>query len=296
MGSFSKMSVWPTGYFRAYSSWLLRNRREISTRIEVINAEIGRIGDVVVLYRGVDQPDGSVLCTEERVGIRVTPGSSLGKLFQAYIAMGGNPYDISPFMKPDSTEVLSVDGDGKAVIREHYPHGGVAAPISAGPNEPTTENGASGFGAHPGGYIRMDSYYPARQGGRVSPGAYDHDGIVRDMHHLREWAKQDIDERIRRIEWQIIKLCDLREQLTKERDEVLVQAFGGALEGIPPFEPSRFNSSFRVQNIVQEMSSLIFATSANGPTFAPSDLVKDGNLRFTFPDTASEANRFLLGC
>lgn len=294
MPSFSKMGVWNTGYFRAYSSWLLRNRREISKRVGVINAEIERIGDVTVVYAEERLPDGSVRRTEERVGFRVTPGSSLGKLVRAYVANGGDPWNISSFLKPDSTEVVGLDENGQPVVVERYPYGGVAAPMSANPNEPLAEGGSSGFTSHPGGFIRMDGYYPARQGGRTDPGAYSHDAVVRHMHHMREWAKQDIDERLRRIEWQIVKLCDLREQLVKERDEVLVQAFGGALTGVPALDPERFDPAFMVQNLVQEMSDLVFAKDEVGNTiFSPNENVP--RLRFALVDLPSEMNRDLLG-
>jgi hypothetical protein len=43
--SFSKLGgPWPVGYYRATSSWLLRNRKGLAARIGVINAEINRIG------------------------------------------------------------------------------------------------------------------------------------------------------------------------------------------------------------------------------------------------------------
>lgn len=294
MASFSKLSVWPVGYFRAYSSWLLRNRKEVTQQIEVINAELTRIGDVTVLYGEERQADGSVTRTENRVGFRVTPNSSLGKLLRAYVANGGNPLDISAFLKPDSTEVIVVDENGSPVIAEKYPHGGVVAPMSAGPNEPLAENGQSGFSGHPGGYLRWDSYYPARQGGRANPGSYDHDGVVRQMHHLRHWANQTIDERIQRLEWQIIKLCDLREQLVTQRDETLVQAFGGTIEGVADLDETRFNPSMQVQNIAQEMYDLLYTTDPAGEaTFSPNEQVP--LLRFALLDVPSEANRFLLG-
>ena len=97
MASFSKMSFFPPGYFRAFSSWLLRERRDVASRINTLNAEIERIGFVQVEYRQIVNPDGSYAVTEERMGVSVTPNSTLEKLVQAYIANGGNPLDISPF-------------------------------------------------------------------------------------------------------------------------------------------------------------------------------------------------------
>ena len=293
MSSFSKMGTWPVGYFRAYSSWILRQRREIPRRVETINAEVARIGDVIVYYGTSTLANGTTEKTEQRVGFAVTPGTSLGKLVRAYVGQGGNPLDISPFMKPESTQVVQMNADGSPVVNQQYPHGGVAAPMSAAPNEPYPENGQTGFSGHPGGYVRMDSYIPARQGGRVNPGAYNHDAIVRNMDLMRSWAKQDIDE-LRRIEWNIIKLCDLREQLIKERDEILVQAFGGALTSVPPFDQTRFNPSLQVQNLIQEMYDLIFGKDANGDANwqASPDVPY---LQFALLDLPSEI-RDALGC
>jgi len=292
MSSFAKLCVFPVGYFRSYSSWLLRQRREVARRIDVINAEITRIGDVTVVYAEEPQPDGSIQVSETRVGFSVTPKSSLGKLLKAYVARGGNPLDISPFMTPESTLVVSQDAEGNPIVKEQYPHGGVAAPMSAEANEPFSEGGQSGYSPHPGGYINMDSYYPARQGGRTSPGSYDHDAVVKSMHLMRSWAAQDISE-MRRLEWQIIKLCDLREQLIQERDDVLVQAFGGVLAGVGPLNTKRFNPDMLVQNLIQEMSDLIYLQDASGAI--PRGSANVPLLKWVLLDVPSEL-RDPLGC
>lgn len=294
MASFSKMGVWPVGYFRAYSSWLLRNRRTISARLKALNAEILRIGTITVTYRTFSQ-DGSTYATEDRIGFSVTKNSSLERLVRAYIANGGNPLDISPFLYPDSVEVLSEDGDEDAKIKERYPYGGITAPMSANPNEPLSIAGAdTGYGANPGGFIRSDGYTPARQGGRLSPGQWDSDTIIKSMHQIRSWANQDIKERVQEIEARIIKLCDLGEQLKKERDEVLVQAFGGVLPGLNTFDENRFEGNMRVQVIVQDFYELLYETDDSGTVTAFRANDKVGLLPFTYEDKPSEL-RFPLG-
>lgn len=288
MASFSKMAVWPVGYFRAYSSWLLRNRRTIAARMTALNVEIARIGLVTVYYRTEEQ-DGNIKATEERIGFAVTKNSTLERLCRAYIAAGGNPLDISPFLYPDSVEVIEETPDGVVRTKEKYPHGGVIAPISANPNEPLPKAGEdTGFGAYRGGQVRSDSYYPSRQGGRVSRGAYDSDTIVRYMHQIRSWANQDIKERVQEIEARIIKQCDLREQLVRERDEVLIQAFGGTLTGLGSFDESRFAGDLRVQVLVQDLYHILYDTEEDGKVraFQANDQV--GFLPFTFEDTPSE--------
>lgn len=296
MASFQKFAVWPVGYFRAYSSWLLRERRSIGARIAALNSEITRIGFITVYY-GSETADGKTTLTEQRVGFGVTAGSSLERLCQAYVAQGGNPFDISPFMYPDSTEVLEADADGNATKSvERYPHGGVVAPKSVEYNSPTPKKGEnSGFGEYEGGYLNTDRYYPARMGGRMSRGAFDSDTIVRYMHSMRRWTNQSIKERVQDIEWRIVKLCDLREQLLKERDEVLVGAFGGALSGVGDFNEKRFTRDLQTQNLVQDIYELIYETERDGMVRSYSATGNVAFLNFTFGDEPSEIRDALGG-
>jgi hypothetical protein len=116
------------------------------------------------------------------------------------------------------------------------------------------------------------------------------------MHQMRAWASQEIKE-LQDLEWRIIKQCDLREQLVQERDEVLVQAFGGSLDGVAPFDPARFEESLRVQNLIQDMYRMLYETEVTGRvvSFVPSayeiPFRKD-----VFSDEPSEIGRSMLGC
>jgi len=267
----------------------------VSKRISVINAEVERIGVVKVEYQAVEV-NGETRRTENRTGLYVTPGSSLGRLFRAYVARGGDPLSISPFTYPESTAMLEGGPQQEAKVAEEYPHGGVVAPKSAAPNEPLSTDQDPGWSGHPGGYLETDAYFPARQGGRTDPGAFDHEGVVKSMRQIREWANQDLKE-LQNLEWQIVKLCDLREQLTQERDDVLVQAFGGALDGVGPLDPTRFDESLMVQNVIQDMYRLLYDTDDAGrvTSFSALDSQIDF-LKFTFEDVASEQGRTMLGC
>ena len=302
MSSFSKMAVWPVGYYRAISSWLLRNRKEVAARIETLSAEIGRIGFVTIRYQMVTDSDGTKKASEVRTSVSVTPGSSLGMLMRAYIVNGGNPLDISPFAYSDGTTV-SVGEDDEAMISYTYPHGGVVAPLSSDPMETEEvliqtaagETVDSGFGPDPGGYLNTDRYYPRRQGGRVERGVAGQENIVHAVHLTRKWANQEIKERLQDIEWRIVKLCDLREQLLQERDEVLVQAFGGALHGVRGFDQNRFNPDHLVQNVINLMYGRIFEKDANGVISSTKASSVVGLLPFTFEDLPSEL-RDPMGC
>jgi len=294
MASFSKMAVFPVGYFRGFSSWLLRNRRSVAARIRAINAELGRIGFITVTYR-TEEKEGSTLATEDRTGFSVTKNSSLERLVRAYIANGGNPLDISPFMHPDGTTVnADLDNNGEIDVTEQYPHDGIIAPISTNPNEPLPKEGSTtGFESDRGGFARSDDYYPGRQGGRKSRGDFDSNTVVRTMHKIRGWANQDIKERLQEIEARIIKLCDLREQLIVERDEVLIQAFGGTnvLAGVGPLDDARFPGELRVQTLIQDMYGLLYQSEPDGTVRAYSGKDDLGFLKFTFPDKTSEYTR-----
>jgi len=289
MATFSRMGAFPVGYFRAFSSWLLRNRVEVSPRIAVINAELVRIGSVTVTYATKEDADGSTRATEDRKGFSVTRNSSLERLCRAYVVNGGNPYDISSFMYPDATEIISENEDGSFVVVESYPYGGVVAPRSAEYNEPIPVEGkATGYEQYKGGMPRHSGYYAARQGGRTDRGSYDSNTVVRYMHQMRSWVNQTIKQRLQDIEWRIIKLCDLREQLLKERDEVLMQAFGGALQGVATFDDERFTSSLRVQNLIQDMDELLYDVDEDGAVQGYSPGGMSGFHPFTFDDVSSE--------
>jgi len=284
MSSFDKMVTWPIGYYRSTTSWLLRNRKEIGARISTIRAEIERIGIVSVGYEASTSEDGEK--TETRSSISVTSDSNVGRLMQAYVANGGNPFDISPFMYP----------------QDSFPHGGVVFPQSVDDHEDhlpvMIEDGTvdSGYGASQGGWLKTDRYYAPRQGGKMDQGAYDSDTIVTGMHQVRKWANQEIKERLQDMEWRIMKQCDLREQLTHEADDILIEAFGGVLSGVDEPDDGRFDSNLLVQNVIQEMYQLIYQTGESGlvSSFAPNPLVP--LYGFTFKNVESEMNRFEMGC
>ena len=288
MATFNKMSVWPVGYFRRFSSWILRNRKSVSARMETLAAELTRIGFIKVYYRVVDDDDGGRRITEERTGFSVTPGSTLERLVQAYMVQGGNPLDISPFMMPDSTEVVSVDENGEVTLAMTYPHGGVVAPRSANYNEPLQDGVETGYGSYPGGFMEWGRYYPVRQGKAEIPANLQ---IAKYMRKIRDWTNQDIKERLQDLEWRIIKQMDLREQLEQERDQLLVQAFGGALAGLPELDETKFNPQLMVQNMVDDMYELLYTEVPDSFEARPETAFLD----FTFEDLPEEVVRDALG-
>jgi hypothetical protein len=176
------------------------------------------------------------------VGLDVTPGTVLERLLQAYIARGGNPFDISMFLAPDS----DVDGS------ETQPYGGLVAPQSADP-------GAAG--TYQGGWIPLWRYPPRRLGNNRS---YDDEvvEVSRAIHAAREWIRQDI-ESLNDLEARILKQADLREQLQRERDEILPMAVGGSALGLS-FDASLYARSFHVCNIVSTFDGVFYTLDVTG--------------------------------
>ena len=107
--SFNWLNTFRTGQWLALRKFVLEERKDVAARIAVIDAEISRLGRVLVKYAPAD--DGEV--SERRVGFWVQEGSSLGKMVQAYIAMGGNPLDVSMFLSPDSDYAHEDGCDGR---------------------------------------------------------------------------------------------------------------------------------------------------------------------------------------
>jgi hypothetical protein len=271
MGSFSKMTAFSPGYFRSVSRWLLNERRDVASRVVVLGAEMARIGYARILYKRRVDGEGNLRATYKRVGFEVTEGSTLARLVQAYIANGGNPWDISSFMYPDVGEVVEED-DGTLRTINQYPNGGVVAPGMDTDYGPTnvTQPGSTGYEADPGGFIGSPEdgldprYYPSRLGGRIEPAAFDSETNVKAMHQIRSWANQAVKTKLQDIEWRIIKQADLREQLEHERDSILVQAFGGVLQGLPDaIDDERFDIGLMVQNVIQALYEQLFEMEDN---------------------------------
>jgi hypothetical protein len=223
--------------------------------------------------------------TEERIGFSVSEGSSLEKLLQAYIYQRGNPFDISSFMIPDTTEILEKDENGNIKLLESYPYGGVVAPLSADYN---TKAEGSGFGGSPAGFLQFARYYPGRLGNRSNPSDLD---VVKIMKKIRDWSLQDISERYHMIEWKIIKLMDLREQLIQERDDLLLQAFGGHMSSFPLIDENLINPQLRVLDILNDFYSTLYESPY--PYFKAKSEI--GYLSFTFKDDISELTHPLGG-
>jgi hypothetical protein len=290
MPSFSKMSAFPVGYFRTITQWLLRERRDVVARIATLSAEMQRIGFVTIKYEKVQEGESSK-ATYRRTGFEVTEGSSLARLVQAYIATGGNPMNICGFMHPDTTSMVPRE-DGSAAVTQDYPQGGAPAAKSVQYNDPLPEAAEagdlrpkmSGYEGYRGGMIDHPGYIPGRLGSRMDRGSWDYTTVNRVMHDTRKWANKEIKTRLQDKEWRIIKLSDCWEQLRLEREEVLMEAFGGLLVDMPDLDEAKFDPRRLAQVIIAEMYGLLFDVGESGipQGFKPSPTL--GFLTFAFED------------
>lgn len=244
---FGWLGTFRNGQWNAYRSFILRERADVSARLAVIQAELDRIGEVTIAYRTLE--DGSGKCTEERVGFSVTENSSLEKLIRAYTVAGGNPFDISMFLVPDSV-FLSNDEDPTSAV-ELQPYGGVIAPKTGDPAVNAT--------FYEGGNLNVLKYTPARTNNQDA-----HDSnMSSSVSRTREWVGQVIDERIHSLEARIIKLCDLREQLGQERDLIL-STVGGTVDGVPSLDPDTFALDQTLSVIVATIDSIFYISNSEG--------------------------------
>lgn len=266
------MSFGFTGFFRQ-GAWrelrrfLLNQKRDALPRIRAINAELARIGQVRILYQRTDPGDPNSPMSERRIGLDVTPGTSLEKLLQAYIAQGGNPFDISMFLVPDSyifvenPESESVTGDvtdetipseAEPIRRETEPYSGITYPISVDPII---------GGLYTGGWLPLWRYPPRKFGNNITY-VTESAEMAPAIRQLRDWSNREIRHLRNNLEARILKLCDLREQLLLERDEILPQAIGGATEGVE-FNPDQFAVTHHTSGIVRQIDD-VFYTITDG--------------------------------
>lgn len=246
MGTFGGFTRIRSGYWVGIRSWLLNESIDIPKRVAYIQRERKRIGKILVEYETEDDGVGNLVANENRLSFTVTPNSSLEKLIKSYIIMGGNPMDISMFMYPNKTIVIGTGADevgSDTLKRQEYPYDGKVSPINRKDNESSEyersrvdgEGDSYSFGSDSGGGLNARKYQPPRVGkGARLMWSSDHTVQSAVMHDLRNWASQEIAEKLHLLEHKIIKLCDLEEQLEQEL-EVLTKAFGESISVLFPY-------------------------------------------------------------
>ena len=266
------------GQWQAYRSFVLNERRDVGRRMAVIQAELVRIGQVTVSYlQQTDATTRETTVTEQRTGFAVSQGSSLEKLIQAYVAQGGNPFDISLFLTPDSTYVSS---EGDEIPTQ--PYGGVIYP----------QTGSTAVGTtYEGGYLVVKKYPPARSGGRKD---LQDDTVASAVTVTRKWINPTLQHRLHNLEARIIKLCDLREQLLNEL-ESMTMAVGGVAGSIPSLDENFYDDKLGVAKIVAAIDSIFYEVDAEGkPDFSTTNDEMLANYPSLFPDIPGEEDNTAL--
>lgn len=270
--SFGWTGFFRQGAYRAFRTFILNQRRDVVARLTTINAELARIGEIQIVYE-VSATDPNRV-TERRIGFNVTPNTSIEHLVRAYIAQGGNVMDISMFLTPDSvvvaeepeSPITQPDGTGaettpSSSFRDTQPYGGIASSQSTDP---------LAGGLYTGGWLPMWRYPPRRFGNTVSYTAASAD-MTRTVHAARGWVTQEIKTLRNDLEARIIKLMDLREQLKKERDELLPTAVGGCIPDLH-WSAEEFSTSHNVATIVDQFDAVFYP-----------EVLPDGSRDFTRP-------------
>jgi hypothetical protein len=243
--SFSWDCMFRKGQWLEFRRFVLEQRRNVPDRVLVINKEIERIGEVSILY---ELKEG--VRTERREGFFVDPSSALGKLMRAYIAQGGNPFDVSMFLQPDSYRLVEDEGteDAEGVrrvggfrVNETQPFGGVIYPESK-----------EGFeGVDTSGWLPLWKYPPRKLGSNEANIFPEADEIGGQIGIVKRAFAQELSHLRANLEAKIIKLCDLREQLIIERDEVLASLLSGTTISVyDEFDPKLSLSENHLSNIV----------------------------------------------
>lgn len=260
--SFGWNCMFRKGSWLELRRFVLLQRQNVGNRINYINKELERIGNIKVLYEKSGEGEDQII-TEKRIGIEVDLDSALGKLLKAYIAQGGNPFDISMFLQPDSYEWVEQEGDpsGDNVITDSQgnvknltkdydqPYGGVLAPRTS-----TTEESEQ---IDASGWLPIWKYGPRRLGGKknIYPRADEIGGAI---SHARKWVTQEISHLRNNLEARIIKLCDLREQLMIERDDTLFNALSGTAAKLAPFDSDLQLDEVHLSHIVTNIDLNFF--------------------------------------
>ena len=242
--SFAWLGTFRQGQWQRFRRFVLAERRDAAARAAFILAEVRRIGEITVEYERLE--DGTV--SEKRTGLTVEPNTSLGKLLAAYTAQGGNPLDISMFLMPD--KVLQTDAD---TTYPTYPSGGVLYPLR-GEYGLTGEQFAQGMSS-------LKTFDQRRMGGKRTVDDRD----VGDLVDLsRRWVEQPIKYKRNDLEARILKLCDLREQLLQELDQIawMVSDFA-PIAGTNYASGSGLNQKRTVTQIVAAIDRIWYSVDDN---------------------------------
>lgn len=263
MPAFTFRSKFREGQWRTFRRFMLEERRDASPRYQVIKAEKARIGDVRLIYEtALDSQGKAISVSERRIGIAIDgPDSTLAKLFGAYVSLGGNPFDISMFLSPDSDVGVGDDDNSERIIRQ--PGGGILHPnnIKYSYDQSVTD-----------GDTNLKKYRTSRIGGKRRTAKEGEIGDI--MERGRKWISQEIRHKRTRIEEMILKMCDLREQLDEEIEDLMWATYG-EVAADEVYDSARYNDSLTAANIAYFFDSTFRVPDPNDIGRVPYDNTAD---------------------
>ena len=230
---------------------MLEERQDASLRFNTILAELERIGDVQINWGMTTEGETSVV-TERRAGLIVDADSSMEKLLAAYTAYGGNPFDISMFLVPES-QFFSGDDLAPAM-----PASGVLY------SHPTSYT----YTAQMPQTASLIKYDLKAVGGTGDERQDSESGNV--ISHAHSWIKQEIRQKRGMVENRILKLCDLREQLYQELSNI-VWGCGPTVSLPQNWDDDKFSTHLTAARIAYRFDSIFRVPDADNPQNVPID-------------------------
>tara|TARA_X000000950_G_C13876162_1_gene644928 strand:- start:1352 stop:2302 length:951 start_codon:yes stop_codon:yes gene_type:complete len=249
MSSFSWLGMFAVNDYMQLREYLLKELRNVNSQARQIDTEIKRIGTAQIIWEKDEQGNA----TEKRKGMVVRPAnSSLNKLMRAYIALGGNPFDICMYLDPNKGVKWVPESEGSDSLKMVFkqPYGGM---ISVRTRESPTAQ------YDDGGELIYPKNFRLRAGKEMR---YDRAEVVGEhVASAREWANQGIKEKRTDIEWRIVKLLDLAEQLEIERAERLYHDVCGMVAGID-FQ-NTYDYFHTLKHHIITLDKIVFALDEN---------------------------------
>ena len=242
--AFNFLGMFATHDYLGLRDYLLQELANVNSVALQLDAEIDRIGTASIIW--AEDENGNA--TEKRLGMYITPSdSSIAKLMRAYIARGGNPFDICDYLDPEEgvAFVASEDNPEETVMVFTQPYGGVASVRTR--EEPTAD-------FDDGGELIYGKNFRLRAGKEIRNDRAE--VIASHVASAREWANQGIKEKRNDLEWRIIKLLDLCEQLKIERKERLFHDVSGMLSSVEFEEDYEYAHTLR--NHISTIDKIVF--------------------------------------
>jgi hypothetical protein len=275
--SFNWTVLFRRGSWMEFRNFALNQRKNVPSRLQLIQSEIEKIGQIRIVYQRTNPDDITSPLTEKRLGLDISNNTSLSKLLKAYVSLGGNPFDISMFLVPDSyvfidspTGEKDENNEIKRISIPTQPYDGIVSPLA-------DDSAGEPNGLSVAGWLPILRYPNWKTGNNES---YWDKGV--DVYHAikssRQWITQEIKERRNDIEARIIKLCDLREQLLLEREEVLLGAVGDVFPSLL-FNSDVYSTTHHLSYIVDKIDRV----------FHP-NITSSGEIDFTQPRQPTDKN------